>query len=116
MCGTITEYKPQNSPGGRVVRIENRKGEDLSEATVTLDDNELVDLLQGLADVIEDKREHLHFSQAGGAELVVRRSAEADTDPLRHQMDWWVGPAVLALVLFVILGAATFVRWAVGLL
>jgi hypothetical protein len=98
------------------VRIENRKGESLPEATVTLDDNELVDLLQGLADVIEDQRQHLHFSQAGGPELVVRRSSEADTDPLRHQMDWWVGPAVLVLVVLVILGAATFVRWAVGLL
>jgi hypothetical protein len=98
------------------VKIENRKGESLPEATVTLDDNELVDLLQGLADVIEDERRHLHFSQAGGPELVVRRSSEADTDPLRHQMDWWVGPAVLALVVLVILGAATFVRWAVGLL
>lgn len=46
----------------------------------------------------------------------MRRSSEADTDPLRHQMDWWVGPAVLVLVVLVILGAATFVRWAVGLL
>jgi hypothetical protein len=98
------------------VRIENRKGESLAEATVTLDDNELVDLLQGLADIIEEQRQHLHFSQAGGPELVVRRSSEADADPLRHQMDWWVGPAVLALVVLVILGAATFVRWALGLL
>ena len=98
------------------MRIENRKGESLAEATVTLDDNELVDLLQGLADVIEEQRQHLHFSQAGGPELVVRRSSEADADPLRHQMDWWVGPAVLALVVLVILGAATFVRWALGLL
>ena len=98
------------------MKIENRKGESLPEATVTLDDNELVDLLQGLADVIEVQRQHLHFSQAGGPELVVRRSSEADTDPLRHQMDWWVGPAVLLLVVLVILGAATFVRWAVGLL
>jgi hypothetical protein len=98
------------------VRIENRTGESLPEATVTLDDDELVDLLQGLADVIEEQRQHLHFSQPGGPELVVRRSSEADADPLRHQMDWWVGPAVLVAVVLVILGAATFVRWAVGLL
>ncbi|HEU4480754.1 MAG TPA: hypothetical protein VFS18_02620 [Actinomycetota bacterium] len=97
------------------MRIEDRTGDSLSEATVTVDDDELIDLLQGLADVIEGDRRHLHFSQLGGPQLVIRRSSEADADPLGRQMDWWLGPAVLFGVVFVVIGLITVVRWAVGL-
>ena len=98
------------------MRIEDRKGERLPEATVTVEDEELIDLLQGLADVIEGKREHLHFAQVGGSQLVVRRAHEDDVDPIENQMDWWIGPLVLFGALFVIIGFLTVVRWAVGLL
>ncbi|MDQ3941185.1 MAG: hypothetical protein M3238_07540 [Actinomycetota bacterium] len=97
------------------MKIEDRRGESLPEATVTVDEHELIDLLQGLADVIEGTREHLHFSQLGGPQLVVRRATEVDDDPIGHQLDWWVGPLILLGALFVILGAVTFVRWAIGL-
>ncbi|MEA2499218.1 MAG: hypothetical protein QOH26_1623 [Actinomycetota bacterium] len=98
------------------MRIEDRKGEPLSEATVTVEDDELIDLLQGLADVIEGKREHLHFAQIGGSQLVVRRAHDDDDDPIERQMDWWAGPLVLFGALFVIIGFATVLRWAIGLL
>ena len=98
------------------MRIEDQRGEPVNEATVTVDEAELIDLLQGLADVIEDKRPHLHFAQAGGPQLVVRRSSEDEATPLERQTDWWLGPLVLAGVLFVVIGAVTVVRWAVGLL
>jgi hypothetical protein len=98
------------------MKIEDRQGESLTEATVTVDDEELVDLLQGLADVIEGKREHLHFSQLGGPQLVVRRTAQAEDDPLGRQLDWWMGPLILVGLVFVVIGAATVVRWAAGLL
>ena len=97
------------------MKIEDRKGDSLTETTITVDDEELIDLLQGLADVVEGKREHLHFAQVGGPQLVVRRTHEADSDPLRRQMDWWLGPAVLFGVLFVIIGLVTVFRWAAGL-
>jgi hypothetical protein len=97
------------------MKIEDRRGESLAEATVTVDDEELIDLLQGLADVIEGKREHLHFSQLGGPQLVVRRTAEAEDDPLGRQLDWWMGPLILAGIVFVVIGAVTVVRWAAGL-
>ena len=97
------------------MRIEDQKGNSLTEATITVDDVEIIDLLQGLADVIEDKRPHLHFSQLGGPQLVVRRSHDDDSDPLGRQMDWWLGPLVLFGSLFVIIGFITVVRWAVGL-
>jgi hypothetical protein len=98
------------------VKIENRRGETLSEATVSLDESELVDLLDGLADVVEGTRENLYFNQLGGPQLVVHRVTEADPDPLRRQMDWWVGPLVLLAAVFVIIGAITVIRWGVGLL
>ncbi len=98
------------------MRIEDRSGESLQEATVTVDDEELIDLLQGLADVVEGKREHLHFNQLGGPQLVVRRTAEADADPLGRQLDWWLGPLVLLAAVFVVIGAATVIRWAVNLI
>ena len=98
------------------MRIEDRSGESLSEATVSVDDEELMDLLQGLADVIEGQREHLHFAQPGGPQLVVRRAAQGDPDPLGRQMDWWLGPLVLLGALLVVIGAATLIRWAAGLL
>lgn len=98
------------------MKIEDRTGESLKEATITIDDEELIDLLQGLADVVEGSRDHLHFSQLGGPQLVVRRASDGDSDPLGAQMDWWLGPLVLLGVLFVVIGAVTVVRWAVGLL
>ena len=97
------------------MKIEDRRGESLPEATVTVDDEELIDLLQGLADVVEGTREHLHFNQLGGPQLVVRRDAEGDADPIGRQLDWWVGPAILVGTIFVIIGAVTFVRWAINL-
>ncbi|HEX2058149.1 MAG TPA: hypothetical protein VHI71_07245 [Actinomycetota bacterium] len=98
------------------MKIEDRQGETLVEATVTVDDEELIDLLQGLADVVEGKREHLHFSQLGGPQLVVRRTHEAEDDPLGRQLDWWMGPLILFGLIFVVIGAYTVVRWAAGLL
>jgi hypothetical protein len=98
------------------MRIEDRSGESLTETTITVDDEELIDLLQGLADVVEGSREHLHFSQLGGPQLVVRREAESDADPLGRQMDWWLGPAVLFGVIFVVIGLVTVIRWATGLI
>lgn len=98
------------------MRIEDRSGQPLTEATVTVDDDELVDLLQGLADVVEGSRKHLHFSQLGGPQLVVRRSAEGDPDPLGRGMDWWVGPLILFAAVFLVVGAVTVFRWAAGLM
>jgi hypothetical protein len=97
------------------MKIEAKDGDSLAEATVVLDDEELIDLLQGLADVIEGKREHLHFNQLGGPQLVVRRTAEAESDPLGRQTDWWMGPLVLFVAVFVVIGAVTVIRWAAGL-
>jgi hypothetical protein len=107
------ELEDDNGPA---MRIEDRRGESLPETTISVDDEELIDLLQGLADVVEGKRDHLHFAQPGGPQLVVRRAAEGDSDPLRRQMDWWLGPLVLVGALFVIVGAVTILRWAIGLL
>jgi hypothetical protein len=97
------------------MRIEDQRGEPVNEATVTVDEAELIDLLQGLADVIEDKRPHLPFAQQGGPQLVVRRTSDDAADPLRRQTDWWLGPLVLLGALFVLIGAITVVRWAIGL-
>lgn len=99
-----------------ILKIEDRRGDAVPEATVTVDDVELLDLLQGLADVVEGERTHLHFAQPGGPQLVVRRTAEADADPLGRGLDWWVGPLILLGIVFVVIGAATVVRWALGLL
>lgn len=98
------------------MKIEDRRGEPLTEATVTVDDQELMDLLQGLADVVEGSKEHLHFNQLGGPQLVVRRAHEDDDDPLGRQLDWWLGPLVFVGVLLLVVGLATMVRWISGLL
>jgi hypothetical protein len=98
------------------MRLENERGEPITETTVVVDEHELIDLLQGLADVVEGKREHLHFKQLGGPQLVVRRQAEADADPLGKGLDWRAGPVVLFAVVFVVIGLVTVVRWAAGLI
>ena len=99
------------------MKIEDQSGNALKEATVSVGDEEIIDLLQGLADVIEGKREHLHFNQLGGPQLVVRRTSENESEePLRRQMDWWLGPLVLFVVVFVLIGLVTVVRWAIGLM
>jgi len=100
------------------MNIKDRNGEALSEATVTVDAQELMDLLQGVADIVEGKREHLHFKQPTGSELVIRLGTESgsEPDPIGHQMDWYLGPLVLFGGLFVIVGIVTMFRWVLGLL
>jgi hypothetical protein len=98
------------------VRIEDRRGEPVQETTVTVDDAELMDLLQGLADIVEGKRDHLHLAQAGGPQLVVRKGSGEATEPIERQMDWWIGPVLLFGALFLVIGIVTFVRWASGLI
>jgi hypothetical protein len=98
------------------VRIQDQSGGSITEATITVDGAEIIDLLQGLADVVEGSREHLHFRQPGGPQLVVRLTSGSEDDPLGRQADWWFGPLVLAGTLFVVVGAFTVIRWAVGLL
>jgi hypothetical protein len=99
------------------MRIEDGRGEAVGEATVTVDDEELIDLLQGLADLVEGKREHVHIveSAVGGSQIVFRRGGPEEAAPIERQMDWWVGPVVLFGTLFLIIGLVTFVRWAVNL-
>ena len=97
------------------MKIEDRRGEPVLETTVTVDDEELIDLLQGLADLVEGKREHLHFQQMGGPELVVQRASAADVQPIERQMDWWVGPLLLFGVVFVVIGIINVVGWALRL-
>ena len=100
------------------MNIKDRNGDPLAEATVTVDAQELMDLLQGVADIVEGKREHLHFKQPTGSELVIRLGTESgsEPDPIGHQMDWYLGPLVLFGGLFVIIGIVTVFRWALGLL
>jgi hypothetical protein len=99
------------------MKIEDKAGNPLDEATVSVGDDEIIDLLQGIADVIEGKRDHLHFNQLGGPQLVVRREPVTDSEaPLRRQMDWWLGPLVLLGAVFVLIGVITVVRWAIGLM
>jgi hypothetical protein len=100
------------------MKITNQAGDALTEVSVDVDAEEIIDLLQGLADVVEGKREHLHFKQLGGPELVVRLVGDSsvEADPLGRQMDWYVGPLVLFAVLFAVVGFITVARWAVGLL
>ncbi len=100
------------------MRIEDRRGEPVDEATVTVDDAELIDLLQGLADLVEGKRELVHVteSQVGGPHLAFKRGSGEEVEPLDRQMDWWVGPLVLFAVVFLVIGLVTFVRWMAGLL
>jgi hypothetical protein len=100
------------------MNIKDRNGDPLAEATVTVDAHELMDLLQGVADIVEGKREHLHFKQPTGSELVIRLGTESggEPDPIGDQMDWYLGPLVLLGGLFVIIGVVTMLRWVLGLL
>ena len=100
------------------MRIEDRRGEPVQEVTVTVDDAELIDMLQGLADLVEGKKElaHITESEIGGPHLVFRRGSGEEVEPIERQMDWWVGPLVLFAVLFLLIGVVSFVRWAAGLL
>ncbi len=97
------------------MRIEDRRGEPIVETTVTVDDAELIEMLEGLADLVEGKREHVHFDASPDQQLVVKKGSTEETEPIERQMDWWVGPLVLGMVLFFAIGLVTFIRWAAGL-
>lgn len=97
------------------MQITDSSGRALSEVTVRLTTEEVTDLLVAASEIDDGTTDHnlLRDTQGSALALYVERG---EPSPLERGTDWWVGPILLLLAIFIIVGALTIVRGLVGLL
>jgi hypothetical protein len=93
------------------VDIIDERGRALEEVTLRLNRQEVADLLVGASSIDDGAADHAVVRDPGSGRSVALYLAEegAATD-LERQTDWWVGPIILVVVLFVAVGAFTIAR------
>ena len=95
----------------RVVEITDDRGRELEEVTLRLNLQEVADLLVGASSIDDGAADHAVVRDPGsGRSVALYLAEEGDATPLERQTDWWVGPIVLLVVLFVAVGAFTIAR------
>jgi hypothetical protein len=95
----------------RVVEITDDRGRALEEVTLRLNPEEVADLLVGASSIDDGAADHAVVRDPGsGRSVALYLAEEGDATPLERQTDWWVGPIVLVVVLFVVVGAYTIAR------
>jgi hypothetical protein len=97
------------------MEIKDSRGRTLNEVTLRLSDDETTELLVAASQLEDASIEHAMLRDKGGSTLAVYR----DTDqpgPLQRGTDWWLGIAVLLLVVLVTVGAYTIARGVIELL
>jgi hypothetical protein len=97
------------------MEIRDHRGQPIDEATVTLDPEEVTSLLVAVSE-LEDSKAHVVVKKGQGPSLALYRSEAAPDSPLEAQSDWWLGPLLLIIVIFTIIGAFTIARAVVNLI
>lgn len=97
------------------MHIEDARGRPIAEATVTLTKEEVTDLLIAASQIDDGTAGHAILRDPTGTTLAVYQATEEPT-PLARQIDWWVGPLILFVIVLVVVGAFTIARAVVDLL
>lgn len=95
------------------MEIRDHRGHEIEEVVVKLDPEEVTSLLVAASE-LEDARDHVVVKKGQGPTLALYRSDTAGEDPLKRQTDWWLGPLILVVVIFTVIGAFTLARALVG--
>ena len=95
------------------VEILDAQGRTLEEVTIRLTPGEVADLMVGASSIDDGAADHAVVRDPDGRSVALYLGEEGDATPLDRQSDWWVGPIVLVVVLFMAVGAYTI---AVGLI
>lgn len=87
----------------------------MDEVTVRLQREEITELLVAASQLEDGNERHVVVGdQAGNIVALYRETGEAP--PLQRQFDWWLGPLILAAVIFMGIGAFTIAKGIVRLL
>lgn len=97
------------------MQITDSSGRALSEVTVRLTTGEVTELLVAASEIDDGTTDHnlLRDGEGSALALYVERG---EASPLERGTDWWVGPILLLLAIFVLVGAFTIAKGFVGLL
>ncbi|HEU5001334.1 MAG TPA: hypothetical protein VFW71_00955 [Actinomycetota bacterium] len=91
--------------------IEDDRGRTLEEVTLHLNPAEVADLLVGASSLDDGGADHAVVRDPeSGRSVALYLAGENDKTPLERQSDWWVGPIILIVVLFLAVGAYTIAR------
>ncbi|HEX2258988.1 MAG TPA: hypothetical protein VHJ40_04520 [Actinomycetota bacterium] len=97
------------------MEIKDGRGRTLNEVTIRLNDDETVELLVAASQLEDASIEHAMLRDKAGSTLAVYRDSD-QPNPLQRGADWWLGLAVLLLVVMVTVGAYTIARGIIALL
>ncbi|MDQ4149943.1 MAG: hypothetical protein M3164_08165 [Actinomycetota bacterium] len=97
------------------MEISDPRGRNLTEVTVHLTEDEITELLVAASELDDRTSDHALLRDRDGSTLAVYRRTD-EKGPLERGTDWWVGLAVLLLVILVVVGAYTVARSILGLL
>ena len=91
--------------------ITDDRGRGLEEVTLRLNPQEVADLLVGASSIDDGAADHAVIRDPdSGRSVALYLASEDDETPIERQSDWWVGPIILIVVLFVAVGAYTIAR------
>jgi hypothetical protein len=97
------------------MEIKDSRGRTLNEVTVRLSEDEVTELLVAASELEDASIDHAMLRDRGGSTLAVYRQTD-DKTPLQRGADWWVGLAILLLVVLLTVGAYTIARSVMDLL
>ena len=91
--------------------ITDDRGRALAEVTLRLNPQEVADLLVGASSIDDGAADHAVVRDPdSGRSVALYLTEEGEPTDLERQTDWWVGPIVLVVVLFVAVGAFTIAQ------
>lgn len=96
--------------------ILDAQGNRLEEVLIRLNPEEVADLLVGASSIDDGSADHAVIRDPGGRSLALYLGEADDETPIDRQSDWWVGPIILLVVVFLAAGAYTLARGLVHIL
>jgi hypothetical protein len=98
------------------VEITDAEGHPLEEVTIRLSPEEVATLMVGASSLDDGNADHAVIGDDEGRSLALYLGEAGDATPLDRQSDWWVGPIILVVAVFVITGAYTLAEGLIHLL
>lgn len=91
------------------MKIQDPRGKVIIEATVQLSDEELTEVLVAASQIEDGSLDHAVVTDSAGNSLALYKQSDA-LQPLERQVDWWLGPVLLLIVLLTGIGIFTVAR------
>lgn len=91
------------------VKIVDSRGRSTDEVTLRLEKDEVAELLVAASQIDDGTLDHALVRDGSGRTIAVYAD-DGEDDPLRRQIDWWLGPLVLAMAVLMAVGAFTVAR------